>query len=461
MKRVKNNKKGMTLIEMIIVLMMASVLLMVIGGFIVNSLGYFDGTVDQDISKQALDSTVSYVRDELLYASDVRVYSPQEVVDNNLKLEEWRTFHVKDGKLYHDGEEIFGKGFYKNKRLEIKAKSFVNDYRLDLQYALFDGKDKVYSSFDTLELLNLKVKMNNEEGFKPLSNIISEVIISENKKIYYRKDFAEIPKGEEGGGTVEEQEKCINDYNNRGVFVGNRFYRKGDYVRYDGAWWQNVEGDRPYEASEGPGTNFFWKKLAQDFVDFSSYQRGDVVHYKGSYYEYISGNRLGYTVIPEVTYEWKSYWKKLDSAPKQELICPDFSLEERDTVLSKIEAEGVVIENMETYDEAKYHSYKRREFVKMYNKETDVWEYYQLLGDVNNYNGVVNPGKLDANGRTPWQKIQRDYDPYSMYEQGDIIMFYDMGEKHYIRCNQTSDKPMTINELSSSGIWNPQYWSRI
>lgn len=79
MKNLKNTK-GFTLVEVVVVLLMSSIVLGIIGGLITGSLGNFEKTANQDLSKRAVDSTSDFINDEIIFASDVRVYSEGEAV---------------------------------------------------------------------------------------------------------------------------------------------------------------------------------------------------------------------------------------------------------------------------------------------------------------------------------------------------------------------------------------------
>lgn len=56
------NKKGMTLIEVIVVLLLSSILMVIAGGLLLNSMGYFNRTAQSNYEKQAVDAISSYVR---------------------------------------------------------------------------------------------------------------------------------------------------------------------------------------------------------------------------------------------------------------------------------------------------------------------------------------------------------------------------------------------------------------
>ena len=69
----KVNNKGMTLVEIVVVLLIASIIMTITGGILVNSLGYFDTTTKKSLYKQTFDCFLYFISNEITYATDVRV----------------------------------------------------------------------------------------------------------------------------------------------------------------------------------------------------------------------------------------------------------------------------------------------------------------------------------------------------------------------------------------------------
>lgn len=326
--------------------------------------------------------------------------------------------------------------------------------RLDLYYTFEDDGKEVYTTYDTLEFMNIKVKVERDETFRPFSNLSDEVEIKDDMKIYYRKDFEELPPDE-----VDEVEelKCIDDYNNRGTFLGGRYYRKGDYVRYDGAWWVNVNLSRNFDDSESPGSNFHWKKLDRKYAEYSGYIQGDIVKYEGEYYrvkvQHIEENRPP----NEMTYAWE----KISEIPDVDYICPNEVKDTTSTVIEKLK--DIDLNTIEVYDDTKFYEYQKDDIVKAYDKEHDIWYYYIMVVDSNSFDEVVDPKELSRDGRTPWQIMQRDYDDTSAYVKGDVVMLYVGSEIYYLECIQDIDVAHTAefmhqNLYSSNEVW--KYWKK-
>ncbi|NBK98157.1 MAG: prepilin-type N-terminal cleavage/methylation domain-containing protein, partial [Erysipelotrichia bacterium] len=287
------DKKGMTLVEVVVVLLIMSILLVIMGSLILNAFKYFNQTTDQDLDKRSLDSISEYVREELLYAQDVRVYSTSEVKkatqEEGFAATQWQTLFIKEGKLYKNGEMVYTDSFYNQKKLYIDVQGIKN-YRLDIHYSLKEEDKKTYETNDTLELLNLKVKIEKTKDFYPFKNIVDRTEISEDVQIYYQKVKEEeniepdVPVDPEKG-TVADQIKCLTLHNNRWKFVDNHYYRAGDMVYHNGYWWQLYNTDNYISGPQIPGIqNTVWKKIDAYFDENSIYLKGDIVIFNNKYY---------------------------------------------------------------------------------------------------------------------------------------------------------------------------------
>ena len=107
----KVNNKGMTLVEIVVVLLIASIIMTITGGILVNSLGYFDTTTKKSLDKQTLDGVLDFISNEITYATDVRV--------SNTKPDDrdWHYLYVlkndkNKGRLYRDGKAVFDDDYY-------------------------------------------------------------------------------------------------------------------------------------------------------------------------------------------------------------------------------------------------------------------------------------------------------------------------------------------------------------
>ena len=161
------NTKGMTLVEVIVILMISSILLSIVGTLLYHSMSYFQTTANQSLEKQVIDGITSYMRNELLYASDVVV--AKEKPDNT----EWYELSLDvQGQLRKDEETIYSESFYMNKTVDLSIQ-FLNSNKITISFALLnDQHTSIYSRTTTLELLNVT---NTLSDSKQIYNISFEM----------------------------------------------------------------------------------------------------------------------------------------------------------------------------------------------------------------------------------------------------------------------------------------------
>lgn len=439
-----NNKKGMTLVEVIVVLLISSILLMIMGSLILNSFKYLNNTTDQDLSKRSMDSLSSYVRNELLYSSDVRVNTTVPEGEN------WRCFYVDKGKLYQDldlsdsdvAEQVYSDSFYNNKDLKMTVSGYGN-YRLDFSYSYSDEGEEIYRSKDTVELLNLKVKEEKDSSFDPFANIQKKVtLLNSTTKIYYQKAFQqqENPKPDDPTiGTVAEQINCISLHNNRYQFVSGGYYRYGDIVFHDEFWWKMVyEGKSTSSVvNEKPGTSIrYWKKIDALFDKTSAYEHQDIIMYDSKYYEAqsdISGTLIGITEspIPGSKEDKDKKWKEIDK-PEKGNICKNERIEaNKDSVIYKlqhlIDTNKFTLKDVPEYEKGKTYPAivtpeKATDFVKILDEKLGV-TYRYFIKMVDGYPEVAPGATIKANDPLVWQEIRIDWDANSYYAQKDVVFY--------------------------------------
>ena len=154
------NKKGMTLIEVIVVLLLSSILMVIAGGLLLNNMGYFNQTAQSNYEKQAVDAISSYVRGQLIYASEVQIATQKPDTSDD-----WHWISVNDkNQLVKDDASVYNEDFYRGRNLKISAKCYIDNYRLDLTFAFADNEKQVYKTASTLELVNIKAKDKKGEA---------------------------------------------------------------------------------------------------------------------------------------------------------------------------------------------------------------------------------------------------------------------------------------------------------
>lgn len=313
----KKNNKGMTLVEIVIVLLIASIAMTITGAILVNSLGYFDDNTKKSLDKQMADGALEYINDEVKYATDVTVTSKKDTKPDSR--DDWHCLYIanhqpEEGEenatqnqntqvLYRDGNEVFSIDYYSKRNLDIQIKGFTSgEHRLDAKIILNDRNNKqVYKTTNTYELINLNMNADNENTTNFFKNISTDYLTlsydrndenANNKVLWYIKDTSysssndsgntdpvnPTPTPSVGGNMVGDQIKCINSRNIGGIYQGveNHSYPTGLFYYYEGYWWQSCK-DQNYGYAPGYGSLRQWKKI-DSYYDFHSfYEKGDIV----------------------------------------------------------------------------------------------------------------------------------------------------------------------------------------
>lgn len=449
------NKKGMTLVEVIVVLVIASILLVIMGSLILNSFSYFNKTSNANLNQQSVDSVSSFVRKQLLYASDVRVSAKAP------EGSDWHTLYVQDGRLYLDEEQQFSDGFYNHNKLSLMVKGFGN-YRLDMFYNYTTSEnEKGSSTKDTLELLNLKVKAEEDETYRPFDNIKDEkTYLTQYYKLYYKKaiDNGDTPNPDDPTtGTVVEQMNCLTLASNRQVFRSGNYYRRGDMVYYDDFWWLMVS-QTGNANREMPGTsNQCWKKIDLYFDKYSAYEYGDVIKLGDKYYicnkDVINTGETPSPDTPEGN--WGSeYWDEFDK-PRVSFPC-NYQKKElnEDSVIYKlqnlIDAGKFTLDDIPVYDAYKNYAAvktpsKASDFVKIADSSIGgQYRYFIKMVDLSSTEREPEPGAKVASGdKLVWQEIKVDWDENSYYTQKDTVFYFVSTNEAgyiYVKDGKTVDK---------------------
>ena len=407
--QLKQNKKGMTLIEIVVVLLISTIIMSIVGSMILSSMGYFSEEVVSQQDKEGLIDISSYIRKELSYATDVRVDTKKPTDDA------WHWLSIKDGKLYKDDGQLLSDNYYQNRKITIKVHGFDN-YRLDLNLKYLDNANKAVASNKTsLELMNLKASKDVDREYAPFSTAMD---INETQKIYYiikEKEVKPEPPAIDGEGTVEDELACLNNYNNREVFIPETIYNVGDYVQTgDGIWWINVYQSRHFAAGEEPGVApIGWKRLSSEFTSTSSYEEGDVILYNSIYYR-AEKDMFTWTPTPG---PYVADWKELGKdKPQITVVCKPLINEQTITTVRN-ELDNIDEEKIEEYKSN--GKYSTNDVVKVIDESGRVKYYIKI----NNDKGA-GPGN---NAGTGWKHLARDFDANSSYQKGDVVLYLRAG----------------------------------
>lgn len=482
------NNKGFTLIEVIVSIAVGSISLVVIGSLLINSISLYMNVSYSDIDKRALDSIVSFIREEVEYSTDVRLMSMSDenapVISDTSK---WHRFYVSNGVLYRDNEQLYSNSFYNSKTLAIQAKgNYENQVRVDLSYQLNQDDEEVYTSRDTLVLLNVTVSdtIKNYDLFDSRSNVALTNENSEQNKdyaLYYIKDITTINNNTDSStdtddtddndqdkeiavGTVAALENNINVDNSRGYFNSALHYNKGDYVYYNGYWWMKNSDINNNSAPGEQGSS--WERVDQEYKvgENTSYLKDDIVIYEGKYYQCVVDSYAftnpGLCANPPVSsednqyyYQWKIITEEEAKQKTYEKVYNyDVNLVIKKYLPSDVKVSDINPSSIPLYDATKM--YKKGSIVKMEIENTGYYQkFYKLFDDTQ---AGLAPNVVPENG---WILIENDYSAKSAYAQGDYIIGYN-GSRHndefifYVpKINILVDNDETLNILKSVDQW--------
>lgn len=432
----KLSKKGFTLVEIIVSLAIFSAVLAMLAGVLVSGFKYFYTTSETDSNKRVTDELMEYIRDELVYATDV-------VISDTYPEGQWRVFSVEDGILKH-GElsngtiKDFGvfqeKSFYNYNTFQLTTRTYENN-RLDIQCTLNDSNEQVYTTRETLELLN--VSADKYDLLPPITNIGENGI-----KIYYKKDIRTVNNGEgditppeleSGYETVGSLPDYISTANNRGLYQEGRRYFIGDMVYWNGSWWRktnNINTSAPSIGGAG-----YWQKAEEEYLYNNEYLPGDVVTYELSDGRMIYLQAQRYIKVNETTYIPE--YDMIDDPNKDKMWVGAFDRKQleknhydvpytknyyTDTVLKKL---------LDKYPEYDFSDATASQIDDVWNlnKKYNVGDFTKVKSNNSNYyykylkvfDTVDNqqPGSSYYSG---WQLLELDFTEKSCYLTDDLVV---------------------------------------
>jgi prepilin-type N-terminal cleavage/methylation domain-containing protein len=404
MKNRQFNKKGFTLVEIIVSIAIFSAVLAVLGSVMVSGFKYFYETSNTDLDKRSIDQLSSYVREQLLYATDVKI-------QNSKPEGKWYSISVVDNKLHHyDQDEIDLNAFnndsyYNGHSFKMTVKAYENN-RLDLSYSMLDGTEALYTTRDTLELMNVTSIEN-----APFAD--EKIVGQDDLKIYYKKDKTAINNGNVDDtptvitGTVADQIEWLNIFNTRyyNNIYSETYFSRGDFIFYDGAWWRYIYSST-YQANLTSYyiENGFLKKIDSVFAPNSYYEYGDIVFYPETqlYYKYIGNSQHEVWKtgpVPETGWG-SSFWKSIGNKPlnNSNLECGniEFSVNRKKTVAGKLL--DIELNKISEFQQENIYPVCKtplnpdiNDFVKVYNSSSKQYQYYIKIFD-SGYN--IAPGEV-------------------------------------------------------------------
>lgn len=318
MRQFLNNRRGVTLVELMVgfavfaVLLAASLSMMLFSGGILNE------DADRDRLKMLGDEMYSAVSGKLTFATHLQLLpagSSLDVAayDNVLFVEDGRLYTGKKGGPY---EPFYEDHVYQNTKLSLSA-IVESGTILSLHLLFADESTTLYETGSSLRLINLA--SGTDAVLIEGSGSYTGPIIS-----YDTAPYSIIEGGSDFPPEVSDTPYTVKEYTVGAEILpltNGRLYQPGDIiVDKNGDYWQCTQRVVYYDKS--PNTNpghphtYLWKSLAEDWSDVnkgssvkSVYNYHDVVLYKGQYYMSILSNPQLNSWRPDTAVAWtKVYW---------------------------------------------------------------------------------------------------------------------------------------------------------
>ena len=409
------NKKGMTLIEVIVVLLLSSILMVIAGGLLLNSMGYFNRTAQSNYEKQAVDAISSYVRGQLVYASEVQIATQKPD-----KSDDWHWISVNDdNRLMKDDTAVYNADFYRGRNLKITAKCYSDNDQAEAGYKIYykingalkivDDPDYQYPDIDY-----------DDPAFE--GTVYDELMCRD----------ASITKPNEAG-------------NNKGTWLANHDYKKGEFVDYLGMTYRAVKDVRN---GNDPLTNHgnAWKPVNPPYwVKGASYEAGDVVIYQITNTYYQATVQIHNSV--ESPDNDKQKWHRLNTSELNEIIEEHKSKDFCD-IDNKDEGDWTVGGEKARCDapEKQWNVGQVIEPGDYVEDPMNPGQWYRYV-----YSSPLQPNAQEDNAWAPggvarnyWKKIDEAWNTNGTYFKGDIVSYTVNGKKLFYQALQRID-----------GVWNP------
>lgn len=518
MSKRKMNNKGMTLVEIVIVLLIASIAMTITGGILINSLGYFQDTTELSTDKTAGDGVLDFIKNEIQYSTKVSV---QRDIPSD---EDWHSLYIQDDQLYKDDDPVFTKtdtkkgDYYGNRKLEIETNCFNNGYRMDMKIYLNTGsgtnKETKYKVTHTFEFLNLKKDKNSGSTTTTFWNT-DKGTLSTVYKLWYIKDASAITPDKDDDkkddnkkddedvitGTVADQLKFLSVWNTKNDFDGKKAYPTRaqeehmycyEFVFRNGYWWQSIvntdyynggtEALSNFKPGDGPGETYKFKKMDAYFSDDSAYEKGDIVIYDGKRYVckatlYNVGNISQYAGYHPLDGSWigNNFWrladesdyKNADGTIKDGTSNIDESRYDylqnkyKDTVVKKLN--GIDLSKVKELDVNKSSSIstvkdpqhpQQDEVYKITSYDDGGHPYIKYY--IKLFNNGTSP-ECNINQKFDWQLLTTEFTENSAYAYQDCIWYSHYGFREILECTNTNGVNQNVDIITDKHHPN-DYW---
>lgn len=483
----RKDQRGMTLIELVVVMLIAVILMGIAGSLLMVSTQYYRDIVVSDTDKQSLDAISDLMRSDLLYASEIEIQEDPKTEAG------WEYYYISEqsnGRLYRNEttEHLYSSSFYNNRHLLVKTRAY-EDYRMDLTLAYIDDQgETVYQTSQTMVLPNIKIKADQGADVLHPTEMTNETT---GYYIYYRMGESIIE--EQYGGTIadqllcKEQDEHSRDMGNYDELANKNELKQGDFVYILNAfgekeWYRFLLASGVSHARPG-SSDGYWKRITSDEVQSgSNYFRGDIIYYtnqKGYKQAFVytfdqplyssGGNK-------DISTNTSGYYSPVYPNTYKQPFCDITSTSGEGinytyiigSPYAKLYEAGIILEqanvtkNTEaiTIPSSKQGIASELNVVMDENKE--LWINISDTPQPANTAGSVQAGNLN------WQKLQVYWDKKSAYQTGDIVM---VGNDTFIALKdvtKVSDQVEPSKEKNNPKTWmwvrydpQEQTWVRV
>lgn len=143
--------RGMTLIELIVVLAVASIIIAAAGSIILSSFSIFGNIARTNRDKLIGDSVYDYICDKVIFTYSLKIAGSQKILLD----EDEKVLEITGGRLYFDGEDVYGSSFYDDISLHMNIEQYSTD-SVRLTVGLMRGGKQTYGTEAVVRLLNYK-----------------------------------------------------------------------------------------------------------------------------------------------------------------------------------------------------------------------------------------------------------------------------------------------------------------
>ena len=454
---IRSNKKGFTLIEVMIVLSIIVIGAGIIGSCILTSIRLGNNGLIETEIVATCNEINTFLKDSTEMSTEVFIGDSKPDKKNN-----WHAIWVEDGMLYLDDKNLYENiGEYGNLSIGIEISNAVAKGQITIN-AKRKGIDS-YSQKFVIDYFNLENKNIN----------ISNITLNKTNKLWFIKSFTfehkdddeiilpEIPDNVEDDSTDYEILKGNSFGNTDEFFSGSSSMQifKGSLIfnEKDGYWYQAIKTqwiEYSMFTEKGVTANDCLRKLdtVYDKDDDRSniFYRGDIIRVdlpdiKGIYKCVVDSVQWwGY---PD---QVQSNWEKMpDDTPLKMVSMErnDIPQGSEDTVYNNLEKD---LKSSNYSFKGEYDSlkeYRIGDIVKITKKAEEGPEsitYYRKVFDVSS-----KPGAPDNTNRLAWKAYTRKFYYKSAYEQGDIVWAYNSGTGYRFKFLKGYDSIMS----SDANTW--------